>query len=681
MKNEGRKIGASKKAASLPAQNISHQSSNNNNNNINVNINTAASETSKKSTFFRYLQHVVTPIIVAMIGCIGYIVSARNDLPVSVTPIPSAPTNHLIAQASSSPAPLTAQTAGVFELDDPDNIFNPVTFCLTSRDTIGTEDFQETLRIIRTRLDAMKSPYAIQTGEKAIWITATRSAFGKNEIEVQFTKYILAYPGGTSVGSKRFGEQTIDSSDIQSHRIYKVLSAENSAQQGYGLELTLAPSGTKKLIEIGKDMQANGGGTIGLGAVAFEPQYTHAVVTGADVQLSFGCEQESIINLVAEVVTGQPLPLAYLVDGQDTPLLFYKETEQLPENRVCFSLVKDFQSEDEMNEFSANTNENIICAIRYRMSALGNPFFVRVNNNEIIVETLPNHIGYEVIRLLRKKRTVELYPAIGPKLLDEKSIDSVYATYDGFKLSLTNDGWDQLLLSAYENSNQSSDYYLSVNGVLVSRITLSLSKLKTIMEDTYFRELVFSKLLIHEQPEINDNNFFIMELSNAIFYEDYQLPCDLVLNRLWSTEEKNGIGENALGQKRTKFPECQMIKKAILAVVPDAVVSQAIESNTLYIGLPIKIGTQLPVQFINTMLHVLESVKFEQYLFQDIIFYIAGIDSQNVKIECLFTKTAEPEALRSVGPYETGDIYDQYESELYELFMEKMNQYVYSFMI
>ena len=173
MKNEGRKIGASKKAASLPTQNISHQSSNNNNNNINVNINTAASETSKKSTFFRYLQHVVTPIIVAMIGCIGYIVSARNDLPVSVTPIPSAPTNHLIAQASSSPAPLTAQTAGVFELDDPDNIFNPVTFCLTSRDTIGTEDFQETLRIIRTRLDAMKSPYAIQTGEKAIWITAT----------------------------------------------------------------------------------------------------------------------------------------------------------------------------------------------------------------------------------------------------------------------------------------------------------------------------------------------------------------------------------------------------------------------------------------------------------------------------------------------------------------------------
>ena len=47
----------------------------------------------------------------------------------------------------------------------------------------------------------------------------------------------------------------------------------------------------------------------------------------------------------------------------------------------------------------------------------------------------------------------------------------------------------------------------------------------------------------------------------------------------------------------------------------------------------------------------------------------------------LVTKTAEPEALRSVGPYETGDIYDQYESELYELFMEQMNQYVYSFMI
>lgn len=130
MKNARRKIGASKKTASLPTQNISHQSSNNNNTNINVNINTADSETSKKSTFFRYLRHVVTPIIVAIIGCIGYIVSTINDLPVSVTPIPSAPTNHLIAQATSSPAPLTAQTAGVFELDDPDNIFNPVTFCL-----------------------------------------------------------------------------------------------------------------------------------------------------------------------------------------------------------------------------------------------------------------------------------------------------------------------------------------------------------------------------------------------------------------------------------------------------------------------------------------------------------------------------------------------------------------------
>src|SRR5699024_1150682 len=100
------------------------------------------------------------------------------------------------------------------------------------------------------------------------------------------------------------------------------------------------------------------------------------------------------------------------------------------------------------------------------------------------------------------------------------------------------------------------------------------------------------------------NNFFLMELSNAIFHEDYQLPCDLVLNRLWTTKEENGIGENALGQKRMKFPECQMIKKAILAVVPDAVVSQAVESNTLYIGLPIGIRTQLPVQFINTMLHV-----------------------------------------------------------------------------
>ena len=81
------------------------------------------------------------------------------------------------------------------------------------------------------------------------------------------------------------------------------------------------------------------------------------------------------------------------------------------------------------------------------------------------------------------------------------------------------------------------------------------------------------------------------------------------------------------------------------------------------------------------MLHVLESVKFEQYLFQDIIFYIAGLDSPNGKIRCRFTKTAEPEGLRSVGLYGTGDIYDQYGAELHELFMEKMNQYVYLFMM
>lgn len=478
------------------------------NNNMHIHIE-PADPSKKSSPVFKVLQYIVVPIIVAIIGCINY------NIPNS-TPEPSPPnTSFETPQPTSTPFETSQPTSiteslGEFEITNPDDIFNPITFCLKSNSTLDAQSYEETLKIIRSRLDAMCSPYAIEIDESVIWVIATRDAFGKNEMEVDATKYILAHQGGVCIGSKRLGMKTVIHSDIQDSGVYETTSEQTDEPEGYRLSITMSTSGKRKIIEIANDIQNNGGGLIDVGAIAFESQYTEAIVDGTNVQILFGCEQKSIMNLVSEVIGGCPLPSVLLVDGQESPLFYSHETTDIPENKVCFSFLEELKETDDQNAFSRKAFEDATRVLRYRMNALGLPFLVKVNNNEIIVETVPDHIGYEIIRLLGRKKSVELYPAMGPMILDMNDISSVYATSEGTKLSLTDEGRSKLLLSAYqtEDMDEARDYYLAINNVIISRLTMSLSELKQITNDKYFGALIFNKLLIHEQSEITKENFF-----------------------------------------------------------------------------------------------------------------------------------------------------------------------------
>lgn len=569
------------------------------------------------------------------------------------TPAPSAPSSADDSEALETSIQLENMVA------NPVEILDPVTFVLSPVEAIDDATLDKALLVLQSRLESMNKPYHIKADNQRIVITATRSSFGSNEIEVESTKRILAYTGGIYIGSERLGAQHLDSDDIL-HAVCLPFIEADSTEEQFILRIELSSRGAGKFQQIARDIERNQNGTMRIEELSFPEVHVDAKFIDSSVYISCKGLQETVLQLLSSVIGDPPLPVDFLMDVETSFWPGYQQ-KTISGDRVSFTLVQQPDIDKNYVLLDGLEFENAVHAIRKRMDTLERPFVLHVQNNEITVTTTPDRMSYEIIRLISRKMSLELYPSVGPAILNQDDV-SFSGAFSNIYINLNQEGKQKLLLPVATSEDPLFTLYLEINGVRISRLDTSTRALRENLQQYFPDSLEFDTLLIHPQTQITEENQFLLSLLSTILHDTAPMPCDFLINDLHFESDTGDAPSIEFGINRLTLSDRVRITQAIHAVAPDAILTQGQTNNALYIGLPLKVDELLPLQFVKLVHQILEVADIADYFYTDIEFHLAGSDDSSVQI--IFIKTIEYNDIVRIGPFLDGDV-QQYAEDFY----------------
>lgn len=615
----------------------------------NLSQGSTANPKSERADFLRKLALASIPVIIT--GFFSVWQAFIKNTGVSDTPSPTvtqAVTPAMPPEPSIAPTPDSppAPIRGQYETDDPLEVLDPLSFTLLPAGGIDNEAFLDALDIFRARLDSMGNPYHLDTENHSITITTVRNSFGSNEYDVGRIITVFSSQGGISIGNSRLGQQALEMKDIQQITILPQQSV--NAPELYRLELVLSSTGVRKLQQIITDIAKSGKGTVSIGHVDFAISEVHNTSQeNSQATVTFGCVSEPIAKLISQVISTKPLPVSFQREYMDYHYKFPHEAQEcMIGDRAIFSLIQQPDQQNSAVLLSGTEFEDAVLAIRQRMDALEKPFQISVKNGIITVTTVPDHLSYEVLRLLAEKKSLELYPALGDAIIQLDDVQHVSA-FNSINVYPTDDGISNILLSTlnFKSDDDLVDFYLCINGVRVSRLTISIGTLRDKMKPRLSERLEFTSLLIHPESEITDNNAFLLSLISAIFHDDYFMPCSFLIDDFHFESDSGDSDSIDFGISRFLVPERIEITRAIQRIIPDAKVTQSISSDILFVGLQIDLDDQFPENFLATIRSILQHVDMKEYMYPSIIFYAFQDEDGPEVVRILVNKTFDPDML------------------------------------
>ena len=645
----------------------------------NLSQESTANPKSERADFFRKLALASIPVIIT--GFFSVWQAFIKKTGVSDTPSPAvtqAVTPTMPPEPSIAPTPDSSHASmrGQYETDDSLEVLDPLSFTLLPAGDINNKAFLDALDIFRARLDSMGNPYHLDTENHSITITTVRNGFGSTEYNVDRIITVFASQGSISVGNSRLGQQALEMNDIQQ---INILPQQNvNAPELYELELVLSRTGTRKLQQIITDIAKSGKGTVSIGHVDFAISEVHDTSQeNSPAAITFECASEPIAKLISQVLSSKPLPVSFQREYPDGHYRFhYEAQESITGDRAIFSLIQQPDQQNNAVLLSGPELEAAVLAIRKRMDSLEKPFQISVKNGIITVTTVPDHLSYEVLRLLAAKKSLELYPAIGDAIIQLDDVRHVSA-FNSISVYPTDNGIGSILLSTMNSKSDDDlvDFYLCINGVRVSRLTISVGTLRDKMKPLLFECLEFTSLLIHPESEITETNAFLLSLISAIFHDDYFMPCSFLIDDLHFESDSGDSNSMDFGISRFLVPERIEITRAIQRIIPDAKVTQSTSSDILFVGLQIDLGDQLPENFLAAIRSILQHVDMKEYMYPTIIFYVSQYEGGPEVVRIPVNKTFDPDMLvylLATFSENAKEFEEQYRDRIHEL----QNQYL-----